>query len=978
MEKDLLYIYDKETWLRTTLGEVQSGFNMSMVIDGTKDSMAVVVVGFQETEIEPFTVAQHKNTKTWWIVSRDKVDRYAHENGLVYIHNLQLVGAVELLNARDLTDCGFNAKTYSVGAFIHRLFSLSTFEFNVTLDSYGTGFLIKEVDFLKTFENYTLLSALREFLNNYNYACKLSFSDWEDKFNNVFYLSGSCVLTLISKTGDNQLPIVDINFFDDVRETKIVDANSFGSTAISNAENVISSKPKTFPSTGSIKLSSTEHLVKPNNAVIRLPSNVYKGNWIRLIFDRIVLGVMVMPTGGSTPDIMYDVSLRPLVDGSLEKIIENLRNTINAKWIGYNYGNLFYLDFMSKFSYYLDILKRASSFTMYDGNKVVPTFGGGGFDVEIHKGDKVPHLVKAKWIENLQTVKHPMIFADKDTKALLKYPEQGIQWERGTNIVSGFEFLSKVTGVDPQDTDLQDYDGFDYSYTLPVGKVTIKMSNVPLHYNDARKPTFIVNYIPMTDIKLKEESGVKHNDIKLFNQTGKLTDATALSKLMGAYAKEISSNSITRFKTMYSFTSVPKVGSFVNVNNVEYVINNVSMNFSDNENSSVSQGYFMDCEFSMAKRVAVKSSLVSPNSDIRDYGTPQTFNVKRKQLYRDYYELSYETKGLPIQEAYLSPSVSFTFDHTQKEDLNFICTIDVEFENEVEGQTHWYYQLETTNYHPNKSLYVILDFSDNNIIGYGSQNVFSGFDVTRIFSGLTDTLNTPISYVDTKGNLKGLTIRFSTKEQLISAYNDYQSAQVGGGAYEGTLYNSSVFIDGDLINNYIEPNKEYSIKLSEPNYNKDAIEVPVFQYVCQCGDSDDVLIGDNIFGRKEECVCFYSYVVGDNLNQNNVQTPTTVQGLGSPGRLEVSNGAKIQYYDGVLEIRIYERQYYLINELTWHNANSQDFEVGKDYAFFRHSYNSGMQEEIVELLFIAKKTPLSQLSLDKKSLGIKINYYKMK
>ena len=27
----------------------------------------------------------------------------------------------------------------------------------------------------------------------------------------------------------------------------------------------------------------------------------------------------------------------------------------------------------------------------------------------------------------------------------------------------------------------------------------------------------------------------------------------------------------------------------------------------------------------------------------RDYGIPQNFNVKRKQLYRDYYELAYQT-----------------------------------------------------------------------------------------------------------------------------------------------------------------------------------------------------------------------------------------------------------------------------------------------------------------------------------------------
>ena len=41
----------------------------------------------------------------------------------------------------------------------------------------------------------------------------------------------------------------------------------------------------------------------------------------------------------------------------------------------------------------------------------------------------------------------------------------------------------------------------------------------------------------------------------------------------------------------------------------------------------------------------VKSLMVNPNTNIRDYGIPQSFNVKRKQLYRDYYELDYVSQG---------------------------------------------------------------------------------------------------------------------------------------------------------------------------------------------------------------------------------------------------------------------------------------------------------------------------------------------
>ena len=35
------------------------------------------------------------------------------------------------------------------------------------------------------------------------------------------------------------------------------------------------------------------------------------------------------------------------------------------------------------------------------------------------------------------------------------------------------------------------------------------------------------------------------------------------------------------------------------------------------------------------------------------------------------------------------------------------------------------------------------------------------------------------------------------------------------------------------------------------NYNKDALEVPVFEYSCQLDDSDNVIIGENVFDNFE-------------------------------------------------------------------------------------------------------------------------------
>lgn len=214
MNRDNVYIFDKKDKNKILLGEIQNDFNMSFVNDGTKDSWSTIVWGYEESEIEPYTIVWHEKTNTWWVVSNDKVERVLNEDGgFIYIHNLDLLGAIELLNARDLTDCGFNQGRYTIQEFILRLFKLSTFEYNCPISNDYLDLNMK-VNFVKTFENYTLLSALREFLDAYNCSAKLYFefdSYYDDLLSNA-------VLRIVPKTGDHSLSQHNIDDFDDVRE----------------------------------------------------------------------------------------------------------------------------------------------------------------------------------------------------------------------------------------------------------------------------------------------------------------------------------------------------------------------------------------------------------------------------------------------------------------------------------------------------------------------------------------------------------------------------------------------------------------------------------------------------------------------------------------------------------------------------------------------------------------------------------------
>lgn len=982
MAKDILYGYDKITTKRYEIGEIQSDFNMSYVIDGTKDSTQVIIISTSAKELEPYTIVNHKKTNSWWVVSHDKVDRYTNENGFIYFHNIELLGAIELLNARDLTDCGFNQGNYTIEQFTERLFALSNFEHDIYIN-YGDLQQDLIVNYVKTFENYSLLSALREFFDGYNCSVSLGFIEYGSGNNITLY---GASLKIISKTGNTSQEPIPISFFDDVKETKTVDKNSFGSTVISNAENVISTVDKTFPSQGSIKLSSTQFKMTPANAILRLPSKVFKGNWIKMFF-RVAASVKIAYDN-------YEWSARvwyfPRNPSSIDKLITDSYNALvdyNSQW------RPFANDFLTYVNQHKAELQKSldqvGTITLYDGNDVDPTYNNGAG--RIKKGKNVPYLAVVDGGGNTKQ----MVFCDKAFKDSLPDKHEGIAWERGSNIISGFEFLSEwgSVQVDIENTDYLDDETTLFEWhnsddpndvvisTVVNGTQNVKAtSGIPSKYL-----SFAVNYIPMSDLKIKVDNSTDKIDCQLYNQTGKLTDTSALSKLLNSYSKQISSDTITRYKTFYDYTQIPKVGSLVKIDNTLYVINNVSMNFYQNESSVANSfGYYIECEFTMSKNVAVKSLMVNPNTNIRDYGIPQNYNVKRKQVYRDYYELAYTIYSDANQNSpYMEISNLLNFG-VEKVDFNLMCVMKLDYAQTVSGQTSWYYQLETTNYYLDKMVYIVLDFNDNNIIGYGSQNAFGGFDISRVFSssGWLDNINTPISYVDADGKVSNFDLLFLDNYQITSVY-DYYILQSGYSGEDDALnvYNYSIFIPKDIYDDCIQYSL-WKMRITENGYKKDPLEVPVFEYACQLDDSEDVIIGDAIFNQPKDRKYIYTFIIGDNLTKDNVIDTQRMEVHVSPVRATLNNGALVEYEfitQRKIYLSIYENVTFYVSNQTYAFGSQLSFTEGKDVAVFRHScgrFTAMNKYEDVDLLFIAKNVKLDYVQNGK--LVLLLNHYKLK
>ena len=1014
-QKDILYYFDKINHKRYILGEVQKGFNMSFVIDGTKDSAKVQVIGFDESEIEPNTIIYHPITNSWWIVSHDKVERYYHEINYVYKHNLELVGAIELLNARDLTDCGFNAKTYTLEQFIQRLFKLSNFEFITITNAIGncidTNIL---VDYIKTFENYTLLSALRELLDGYNCSPKLRLRI--DRSGTNYYIVGA-YLDIYSKVGKGTIDFQE-SYFSNVKETKTMDKNSFGTIVVSNTENVVSTKAKTYPATSSVKLSSHEYQINRDNAILRLPSNIYKVNWLDMIRPVIVVFDYVYTGTHNTRTIHF-------VYYDFNKIKSQFIRVVNT-WTmtgGTPVPNQVKEYFLTQADFFAtQTMKAMTTRFWYNDNydpvsaKYLPRY-----DVSNFYFPKITSYNGGNLRYNGEVV-----ITNEELGNSVQNVISSIKYKRGSNEITHFVFLGDSSSASGQYSYLQNYDStelgeinkqviyYEYDSGTRSASCTFTTTNMN-QFITPRNTYWRVNYIPMSDLKIKYDNSGESKDIQLYNQVGKLTDGVALSKLMLSYSKEIESDTITKYASGYiigindnnnGFNSLPNIGDSVNINNQAYIINNVSFDFYENESGDIENSnydYYVIGEYTMSKWTSTKSLLTNPNTNIRDYGIPQNNNVARKQLYRDFYELAHTHDNNSDDDYYMSLSKIFNVSNYYKELVEHVAVMKLEFDQayggggtdysgeDVEPSDTWYYQLDTTTYVLKKSIYEVVNFNDNNIIGYSSQNVHSAWDIRRIFSGMTDNINTPISYVDDNGKVKTFNIAMCSNDAIATIYDGYleemknKYSQLSAGfignlstysvfipseIYEGsstsitgtitntttqTLNPTHATVHGDRVTRYscnlfdigvipldfsgttsdititdvsaVDENDDQitidettvqsgfnvrfevhddisnvatitfkvtypytsiayfgakdtcDFKIIATNYNKDAIEVPVFEYSCQIDDTQDVIVGENVFENENGEHYAYSYYLVDKntINENTFNSITLEQ-----------------------------------------------------------------------------------------------------
>ena len=429
MTHDYIYYYDKNK-NRHLLGELDisgNGFNQGYSLS-TPHSFKANVYSYELSEqLTAFTICWHENTNTWWIISKDQVRRNYHEFGFLYEHSIQFVEAIELLNARDLTDCGFNQNRYTIYQFIVRLFSLSAFEFGTPTIVSGNANvqnvdLSQIVDYVKSYENYSLLSALRDFLGGYNIKPMLTFVSGETLT--------SAILTLLPKSGRLDLDTIELSSFNDVREIKNTSKESYGSTVVSNVENVISTKDKTFPLVGGVRLSSKEYTIVNTNAILRLPSNVFKVNWLRMY---------------------YPLHIYADINGASQGTFTGYVDTYEGAELAYNWfydlmPNSAKAQIEANKDIIINKIMLAGRVTFYSGAQYNPINDVNGNRVTPPQDNPLWYAPKFRSIVGTAQLNSEYLF-DEETVQSMEYPHDAIRWKRGSNIIDNFIFLAKRSGT---------------------------------------------------------------------------------------------------------------------------------------------------------------------------------------------------------------------------------------------------------------------------------------------------------------------------------------------------------------------------------------------------------------------------------------------------------------------------------------------------------------------------------------------------
>ena len=787
MPNGKLFGYNKLTNAQFEIGLIIEPFSLSDNLNDMPSNMKVRIVNNNREEYQVNTVCFHEDFDTWWVI---KADTSTYLKTGEYEHELELVEYFEFFNYKHLITCAFKKDDYTFEQTVNRVFKLGGI---VGFSVEYAGFIDKDKknDFL-SFENFTVASALKTIARSVNAIPKLK------------RVGSTPTLFFVSRNGLDETPRTQINTqFPIAFEKNANTSEQFQTRSISNLENVLSSDIVVAPRIGGyLATTKNSNILDVTNGVgsVILPSKIDRIDYIKL-FPKIQIYARGLDTTSGVALIYegYYLDSKAIHD----KI--KTKKDISGTTIPYERFNDTDL-----------------------ANIIMPneeTLGR----INLNGGLGSTYQTSNDFFGGWLTLKDNLLFntsspTDKD---------KTFYYEQRTNeLICAKNFIKGL----PENQ-------FDKNYLIAqkLGEsiIIITVLEITGVFNAKLKSstTFIqVGYVPIGDLKVSYDNDNDAQDEKFFNQSGKLLDSYAVSKLMFSHVQDSVEGTKIRQARCNSLNEVLPLGALISDGGVVYVINQRSIDYVNDYYSVI---------YNLSRSRIARSENINADGSIREYAIPENNTVRRNQLFKDYFELSLEPSTTTSTTPYINLErlLNLTSDYAGSR-FNYQSFSQVKFST----QANKYIGVSTSSYDLYKAKSFVVDFLDNAIAGYRVEEVSGSAVQTPIFYTGTSTVNG-----NTVGNGKVTELEVITTDEALLADSiaHYENPDNAYSVVPFSPFIDMTNVDVELYKNSINDRAKFVFRYTDTTYGKDPFEIPVFTYQVQANDqyfpSNGTIVGERLF-----------------------------------------------------------------------------------------------------------------------------------
>jgi len=766
-------------------------------------------------DFEVNTVIYHSDTNSWWVIKSDE-SSYLQTNE--YEHEISAVEYLEFYSYKHLPNCAFAPNTYTLEQMLERLFYIA----KLNVDVVYPAFLDKDkVMPFMSFENYTVANALKNIGRVLNAIPKMFVDTVGGYTPTLTFVNRSGLDTAIVNDLDTQFPVA--------YEKNMNSSDQFLTRSISNITNAKSSNIVVAPLRGGFKSVTPNSITyDANNAVVFLPSKVDSVEFVRLY---VPIRVSRFIVGGSTSATLFE---------------------------GY------YTDEQAVKNAIIDNLAEFTIFTLSDLQALV--MPNSEVIHQINLNDTLGASFPNTFFRGLHTLKSKFDFDTSealtgDYNTIQKVKDKTIHWLPFENQL----ILGKTIrdGMETPLTGASHFRGFVIAQKTSgttTEQILISPVTKTIGFFQNRIPNdellVQVGYYPISDIKISVDNDNDSQDERFYNQQGKVIDVTSVSRLITAHTNDSVEGVKLRNRRYQSpeetFSDILPLGQLVRDSNQIYVVSQRSLDCQIADGNE-----YYNVIYTLTNNRIGRSENIIADSAVINYKTPDSNLVSRTQLYKDYIELSLSSRN--NDNPYLSMSKAFIisnnfvgtrFDYTVLAKSGFGPLVTLP-DSSTEPTTMLYYVKNPSVFDLYKSKLMNVDWQDNNFLGF------------RLDSTGITYVQTPILYTDNLGGATNFELLFLDTQDVTSATTDFNTPSV---IDELAPFTDLTRVDEDYYNDSVITEGNFTMRIQEPDYDKDPFEIPVFEYMIQANDDYDpkgnVIVSSELFTEfVGEPLITYHYVI---------------------------------------------------------------------------------------------------------------------